>query len=116
MVSEKIVKTYTTIDGKEFNSFAEAYQHEQKVVNRIPKRKAEYIAKSKLSSSALSVYGVYEVRGEDPNCDMGGYHHEPYLGTVEGTLDEAIEWAVAQDGWEAWGGGGSVKLVNITKL
>ena len=41
-----------------------------------------------LEKHQLNEYGTWEVRGEDPNCDMGGYHHEPLLGYFEGTLEE----------------------------
>lgn len=54
-------------------------------------------------------YGVWAVYGEDPNCDFGGYHHNPFIGTVEGTLEDAIEHAVTMPGFWGWGSGGHLK-------
>ena len=35
-------------------------------------------------------YGIWEARGEDPNCDLGGYHHTPLLGYFKGTLGDVM--------------------------
>ena len=63
----------------------------------------------------LSDIGIWEIRGEDPNCDMLGKHDNPYLGTIEGTLQEATEWAVNQNGFWQWGAGGKIKRIVILK-
>ena len=63
--------------------------------------------------------GVWTIFGEDPNCDMGGSHHEPNLGKVQGTLKKAILHALTKDTFVSWGGGGHLKLSGkekITKL
>ena len=57
----------------------------------------------------LSDYGVWEVYGEDPNCDLGGYHNQPFLGVYEGTLECVIKVAVHLPGFWTWGGGGTIK-------
>lgn len=50
---------------------------------------------------------VYAVYGEDPNCDFGGTHHNPFLGNVEGTFKDVIEYAVNNmAGFYQWGVGG----------
>ncbi len=54
--------------------------------------------------------GVWAIYGEDPNCDMGGPHHSPYLCSVEGTLAKAVKYAINLQNFYTWGGGGSIKL------
>ena len=61
----------------------------------------------------LTVIGIWEVRGEDPNCDMGGTHHQPYLGTFTGELRDVIFMAVDLPGFWNWGAGGDIKAVEI---
>ena len=54
-------------------------------------------------------YTVYSVYGEDPNTDMGGSHITPFLGNVEGTFTEVLEYAANNmSRFYAWGGGGHV--------
>lgn len=53
--------------------------------------------------------GNWEVRGETENCDFSGSYPTPLLGFFEGTLKEAIEWAVQQPNWMTWGSGGSIQ-------
>lgn len=55
--------------------------------------------------------GTWHILGEDPNCDLGGYHHEPDLGTFEGTFGEAVDHAMDLKGFFSWGGGGRIKKV-----
>lgn len=57
--------------------------------------------------------GLWLVRGEDPNCDWGGYHHNPYLGTVSGRLGDVIKIAVKMDKFWTWGAGGSITKVKV---
>lgn len=61
-------------------------------------------------------YDVYSVYGEDPNCDFGGHHHTPFLGNVEGTFVDVLEYAANEmSGFYQWGGGGHIvpyKLLN----
>lgn len=92
-------------------------QEEQRIYNlpeNVEKRKREQeeyefqlIAK-KMKGYNLKEKGVWSIYGEDPNCDMGGSHHEPYLGKVEGTLENAIKYAVKLHGFFTWGGGGKI--------
>jgi len=60
--------------------------------------------------------GVWEVKGEDPNCDMGGAHIMPLLGFFSGRHDEVVEYALTLPGFFQWGGGGSVKKVEATPV
>lgn len=59
--------------------------------------------------AAMRFYGLWEVRGEDANPDMGGHHHEPLLGYFEGRLIDVINYAVLLDRFYTWGSGGSIK-------
>lgn len=60
--------------------------------------------------------GVWQILGEDPNCDLGGSHHQPTLGTVQGTYEDAVEYALELPGFFTWGGGGNIERVNIFKV
>lgn len=75
-----------------------------------------YSGQELLKKHKLIDHGVWQVYGEDPNCDMGGCHSEPYLGTFEGRLSDVVEKAVTLPKFWCWGGGGSIKKVNIEKL
>lgn len=50
--------------------------------------------------------GIWDIFGEDPNCDFGGHHSNPYLGTVEGSYEDAYAYAMTLAGFYTWGGGG----------
>ena len=78
----------------------------QKVLNFI---EHSYSGKQLMEKHKLSDYGVWKIYGEDPNCDMGGYHHQPLIATVEGTLEKAIEYAVQSTAFYTWGGGGDIR-------
>jgi len=54
-------------------------------------------------------YTIYSVYGEDPNCDFGGSHTNPFLGRVEGTFKDVLEYAANNmGGFYQWGSGGYV--------
>ena len=82
----------------------------QKVTNYL---NSTYSGKRLLEKHSLDEEGYWKILGEDPNCDMGGYHHQPNLGTYKGTLEKVLEIAVQHDDWSAWGGGGDVVKVNV---
>ena len=46
-----------------------------------------YFSATNLPESGGSVWKIY---GEDPNPDLGGPHHNPYLGVFEGSAKEAM--------------------------
>lgn len=79
-----------------------------------------YSGRELMKSHNLSDYGKWMVRGEDPNCDLGGPHHQPLVGYFEGTLQQVIEYAVKHPVFWTWGGGGSIQPMdakhNIVKL
>jgi hypothetical protein len=75
-----------------------------------------YSGQKLLEKHNLSEYGNWKIHGEDPNCDFGGHHHQPYLGTVEGTLDKVIDYAVNLPSFWQWGAGGEITKVEIKKL
>ena len=68
-----------------------------------------------LKHHSLDEKGFWKIKGEDPNCDLGGYHHQPDLGTFEGTLQEALEYGVMHPSFYTWGGGGNFEKVIIIK-
>ncbi len=116
----KPVTKYHTKDGKVFDTPDAAHAHEESL---LPKAEASYERFLKtwggsklLKEHSLTESGVWEVRGEDPNCDMGGAHYEPYIATVDGVLEDVIRWAVVQDKFWVWGSGGSITKRTIQKV
>lgn len=107
-------------DGKLFDTEIEAVAHEagleKSVQEKLDKFLQGYSGKGLLEKHYLADTGVWEVRGEDPNCDLGGYHHQPSLGLVSGHLSDAIRWAVQQPSFYSWGGGGDIIKRSVTQL
>lgn len=75
-----------------------------------------------MQKHTLSEEGVWDIYGEDANCDWGGHHHEPFLCTVKGQLEHAIQYAVELRSFWQWGAGGRIKkksedkIVDVSKL
>ena len=67
-----------------------------------------YSGNKLLKEHSLDEEGTWHVFGEDPNCDMGGHHHEPDLGYIEGSLRDVITAAVNIPCFWTWGGGGRI--------
>lgn len=112
---------FETEDGKVFDTEAAALEHERKLASSNEDKynkylKQTYSGKRLLEKYSLSTEGLWEVFGEDPNCDFGGYHHKPSLGLVQGTLENVIRWGVAQGGFWQWGGGGDFELRKPLKV
>lgn len=61
-----------------------------------------------LKKYKLTDVGTWKVRGEDPNCDFGGTHIMPDLGTYEGKLEDVIAYAVTLPSFWTWGAGGDI--------
>lgn len=82
----------------------------EKVANYLtgPYNGRELFKKHKLDEE-----GIWEIYGEDPNCDFGGSHHMPKLGTFSGTLSKVLEIAVNLSGFYTWGGGGEIRKIEI---
>lgn len=74
-----------------------------------------YSYNSLMKHYSLDDYGVWQIRGEDPNCDFGGHHHEPLLETVEGKLEDVIKYGVELPRFWQWGAGGSFVKVEVSK-
>ena len=75
-----------------------------------------YSGENLLVKYDLTHYSTWTIFGEDGNCDMGGSHHQPNLGTVEGTLYQAIKHAVHLPNFWTWGAGGDIKEYITAKL
>jgi hypothetical protein len=72
-----------------------------------------YGIKSSVEEHGLSKVGMWDIYGEDPNCDLGGSHHEPHLGQFYGTLEACIKYADNLPGFWSWGGGGRFQLSKV---
>lgn len=72
-----------------------------------------YSGKDLIKKYPLDLRAVWQVRGEDSNCDFGGSHFMPTLGYYEGTLDEVIDIAVNLPDFWQWGGGGELTPIKI---
>jgi hypothetical protein len=72
-----------------------------------------YYGQQLLKEYTLDSYGKWRVFGEDPNFDLGGYHHNPKLGLFEGKLRDVIEYAVEQP---QWGYGGKIEAYKEPKV
>lgn len=75
-----------------------------------------YSGKRLLEKHSIHETGIWEVRGEDPNCEWAGPHHEPYIGTYTGVLADVIILAVESASFWTWGGGRRIDKVNIEKI
>jgi len=62
---------------------------------------------------SLSTTGIWVIRGEDPNCDLGGSHYHPLIGYFKGTAREALEYGINDSRWIVWGSGGSIEKIEI---
>lgn len=78
----------------------------------LEKYKNTYNYKELVKQHSLSEYGFWKVRGEDPNCDFGGSHYQPDLGTFEGKLEDVIAYAVNLPNFWQWGAGGDFNKVS----
>lgn len=67
--------------------------------------------KELLKNHKLDDEGIWEIYGEDPNCDMGGSHHTPKLGTVQGKLRDVIMYGASLPNFWQWGSGGRFELL-----
>lgn len=64
----------------------------------------------------LNEIGIWGVEGEDPNCDLGGSHFPPVLGTFTGKLEDVLNHVIALPGFWSWGGGGTIKKITVTQV
>ena len=69
-----------------------------------------------LKKYSLQRDGLWEIYGEDPNCDIAGTHINPKLDVVRGRLQDVIEHAVNLSKFWAWGSGGEIRLIDETQI
>ena len=125
----KEIKIYICSDGEQYNDKWAAEKHEQRLNDaafahmhgNISEKAAKWLRTSYSGQClrekhSLDEEGTWRIRGEDPNCDMGGHHYQPELGTVEGKLRDVVEHAVNIAGFYTWGGGGDITKVSIRKV
>jgi hypothetical protein len=62
-----------------------------------------------LRDHSVDDYGIWNIFGEDPNCDFGGSHHTPFIETVEGRYEHVVEYALSLPNFFTWGGGGHIE-------
>ena len=72
-----------------------------------------YAGRELLKKYKLDEVGIWEVYGEDPNCDLGGHHHTPKLGIFSGKLSDVLEIAVNLSNFYTWGSGGEIRKIQI---
>lgn len=75
--------------------------------------------KKLLEKHSLEEVNTWDIYGEDPNCDMGGYHSTPFLERVHGRLQDVIEYATQLPRFYQWGGGGDIvahKQKNVKEI
>lgn len=104
---------------KDTQKVAELEQQIKDLEKQIIKLKAPPLVEKYLSTYGgknlkykLEEHGLWQVFGEDPNCDLGGYHHEPELGFFSGKLKDVIATAVLLPNFWTWGAGGRFKKVS----
>jgi hypothetical protein len=78
---------------------------------RIQAYRQAYAGKKLLEKYSLETYGIWRIRGEDPNADLHGPHHQPDLGIFEGRLIDVIEYAVDHHNFWQWGAGGDIEYI-----
>lgn len=115
-----IKQLYKTSDGKEFETLSAAEQHEKDLIKSNGVGIDNYLSsrsgKRLLENHSLQEYGVWKILGEDPNCDFVGYHHQPYLETVEGRLEDVVKYAVNLKRFYTWGGGGDIVKIEVKEV
>ena len=121
------IEAYKTYDGSIFSTLEEAAAHEEDLREKAKSSKNEgarafekykktYYGAKLLKEHKITEDGVWVVYGEDPNCDMGGHHHMPYIGTYEGKLYAVILKAITHPKFWQWGAGGEIRKIEISKV
>lgn len=75
-----------------------------------------YNGRELLKKHAPVEYGIWQVYGEDPNCDWGGPHHEPNMGVYEGKLEDILTLVTSMPMFWTWGAGGRIVKTNVEKI
>jgi len=74
---------------------------------------AGYSGTALMKKHDLSEVGFWKVVGEDPNCDFGGSHSQPFIGVFKGRLRDVIYHAVGISSFWQWGSGGDITKVDV---
>lgn len=87
------------------------------MTNNLERYKKTYEYK-RLLETVKDWEGVYTwlVYGEDPNCDFGGSHYQPFIGVYTGSLNDVVKEVVNLNSFWAWGAGGSIKQTTVTAV
>lgn len=112
-------RVYQTSDNLTFETEQAAIDHEkglEKLQNELVQKFYSGYSAKELKKYASNEYGIWEVRGEDSNCDMGGSHYTPLLGYFEGKLSDVVKHAVGLPKFWQWGAGGEVKKIEPIKI
>ena len=64
----------------------------------------------------LDKVGIFRVKGEDPNAELGGSHYQPELGVFRGKFEDVAAYAVEIPSFWAWGSGGSIEEIAIKEI
>lgn len=112
---------YIAEDGTEFNNQKDCEVYEESGIDKNTTKANNWLSNSYNGQQLkkkhkMNEVGTWEIRGEDPNCDFGGHHHNPYLGTVSGELFDVVKHAVSLKGFFTWGGGGIIKKVDVKSV
>jgi hypothetical protein len=75
-----------------------------------------YSGKELLKKHSLEETGIWHVWGEDPNCDLGGAHVSPFLGTFEGRLADVLTEVTKLGGFWTWGSGGRLEKTSLQQV
>lgn len=59
---------------------------------------------------------IWVVKGEDPNCDLGGPHVQPILGYFSGMHKHVLDYVKELKGWSQWGRGGDIERIEVTHI
>lgn len=116
---EKVVKikVWTTPDNKEFPSYEEAKHHAEsldKIKLKFNEFSNSYFGKLLLKGNNLQTIATWEIRGEGP-ADFSSASNPPYIATVYGSLEKAINYAINNE--KFWGyGPGTIKKIDIIDL
>lgn len=82
-----------------------------KALENFQKYTLTYAGRELLKKHSLDDVGVWRIRGEDPNCEFGGYHHQPDLGIFSGSLRDVMMYGTNLSGFWQWGAGGSFEFI-----
>lgn len=70
-----------------------------------------YSGKQLLEKHSLNTVGIWEICGEDSNCNLGGSHFQPRLCIVQGKLQDIIMFGTNMTGFWQWGAGGCFNFI-----